>query len=85
MKEANLYNFFVRISIHKERAATVTAAARKLAMIIWNMIVKRQSNSPPNRYEFLDKKRKRKVREIQKLIANFNIKAEEIEFVSSFL
>jgi len=81
MKRANLYNFFLRISIRKGRAAAVSATARKLAMIIWNMIVKRIPYAPPNPYEFLDQKRKRKVREMQKLIANFNIKPEEVGFV----
>lgn len=81
MKEANLYNFFVRISIRKGRAAAITATARKLALIIWNMIVNRIPYNPPNPYEFLDQKRKRKVREMRKLITNFNIKAEEIGFI----
>jgi len=81
MKGANLYNFFVRISIRKGRAAAITATARKLALIIWNMIVNRIPYNPPNPYEFLDQKRKRKVREMRKLITNFNIKAEEIGFI----
>lgn len=81
MKEANLYNFFVRISIRKGRSAAITATARKLAMIIWNMIVKKLPYDPPNPYEFLDQKRKRKVREMQKLITNFKITPEEIGFV----
>lgn len=80
LKEANLYNFFVRISIRKGRTAAITATARKLAMIIWNMIVKHVPYNPPNQYEFLDQKRKRKVREMQKLITNFNIKPDEVSF-----
>ncbi|HKJ49738.1 MAG TPA: IS110 family transposase [Christiangramia sp.] len=80
MKEANLYNFFIRICIRKGRSAAITATARKLAMIIWNMIVKKVPYNPPNPYEFLDQKRKRKVREMQKLITNFNITPEEIGF-----
>ena len=65
MKNANLNNFFVRISIRKGRSAAITATARKLAIIIWNMIVKKEEYAPNNPYEFLDQKRKRIVRELQ--------------------
>lgn len=78
MKQANLYNFFLRISIRKGRAAAITATARKLALIIWNMIIKRIQYTPPNQYEFLDQKRKRKVREMRKLICKFEITTTEL-------
>lgn len=82
MKGANLHNFFIRICIRKGRSAAITATARKLAMIIWNMVVKKVSYNPPNQYEFLDQKRKRKVREMRKLILNYNILPAEIGFVT---
>ncbi|MBI1837558.1 MAG: hypothetical protein HYR91_09875 [Flavobacteriia bacterium] len=59
---------------------TITATARKLAIIIWNMIVKKEEYAPNNPYEFLDQKRKRIVRELQKKIAKFVIKTDEIHF-----
>ena len=68
LKNANLHNFFIRISIRKGRSAAITATARKLAIIIWNMIVKRQEYKPINPYEFLDEKRKRIVKELQNSI-----------------
>ena len=83
LKNANLHNFFIRISIRKGRSAAVTATARKLAIIIWNMIVKKQAYTPPNAYEFLDQKRKRIVRELQNKIAKFDIKTNEINFSNS--
>jgi transposase len=82
MKEANLHNFFIRICIRKGRSAAITATARKLAMIIWNMVVKKVPYNPPNKYEFLDQKRKRKVRETRKLIASYAILPEEIGFAT---
>jgi len=82
MKGANLHNFFIRICIRKGRSAAITATARKLAMIIWNMVVKKVSYNPPNQYEFLDQKRKRKVREMRKLILNYQISPAEIGFVT---
>lgn len=80
LKNTNLHNFFIRISIRKGRSAAITATARKLAIIIWNMVVKRQTYTPPNAYEFLDQKRKRIVRELQNKIAKFDIKTDEINF-----
>ena len=80
MKNANLNNFFVRISIRKGRSAAVTATARKLAIIIWNMIVKKVEYTPTIPYEFLDQKRKRIVRELQKKVAKFDISADEMNF-----
>mgnify|MGYP002876791640 CR=1 FL=1 len=78
LKNANLYNFFIRISIRKGRTAAITATARKLAIIIWNMVVKKQPYNPPNNYEFLDQKRKRLVKEMRKKMAKFDIKTTEL-------
>jgi hypothetical protein len=83
MKNANLNNFFVRISIRKGRSAAITATARKLAIIIWNMIVKKEEYAPNNPYEFLDQKRKRIVRELQNKIARFEIMTDELNFSTS--
>jgi hypothetical protein len=57
----------------KERSPAITATARKLAIIIWNMVLNRQEYKPINPYELLDEKRKRIVREMQKKIAEFDI------------
>ncbi len=81
LKDANLNPFFMRICIRKGRTAAITATARKLAVIIWNMIVKNEQYNPPNKYEYLDQKRKRKVKQMLKLIHKFDIKANEPGFV----
>ena len=83
MKDANLNNFFIRICIRKGRSAAITATARKLAVIIWNMIIKKVPYNPVNQYEFLDQKRKRKVREMRKMILNYNILPNEIGFINN--
>lgn len=59
LKESSLYPFFSKISHKKGRTAAISATARKLAVIIWNMITKRQSYAPVSQYEFLDQKRKK--------------------------
>ncbi|NRA10890.1 MAG: IS110 family transposase [Crocinitomicaceae bacterium] len=84
LKNANLHNFFIRISIRKGRSAAITATARKLAIIIWNMIVNRQEYKPINPYEFLDEKRTlpRIVKEIQKKIAKLDIQINEFNYLN---
>lgn len=46
MKRGALKSFFSRIAYKKGRAAAITATARKLAVIIWNMVVKQQPFKP---------------------------------------
>lgn len=78
LKDSHLSHFFKRVLYRRGRAAAVSATARKLAVIIWNMIVKGVAYNPPTIYEFLDQKRKRKVQEMKKLITKFNISTTEL-------
>ena len=78
LKDTHLSNFFKRISFRRGRAAAVSATARKLAIIIWNMIVKAMPYLPPSTYEFLDQKRKRKVLEMKRLIHKFEITSTDL-------
>ena len=78
LKDTALSNFFKRIAFRKGRPAAISATARKLAVIIWNMIVKGIPYKSENDYEFLDQKRKRKVQEMKKLIHKFDIKINDL-------
>ena len=78
LKDTHLSNFFKRISFRRGRAAAISATARKLAIIIWNMVIKAIPYSPPTTYEFLDQKRKRKVIEMKRLIHKFNITTNDL-------
>lgn len=78
LKDTALSNFFTRIAYRKGRPSAISATARKLAVIIWNMIVKGVPYKPQNDYEFLDQKRKRKVQEMKKLIHKFDIKINDL-------
>jgi len=82
LKEGWLVDFFKRINYKKGRAAAVSALARKLAVIVWNMITKTTKYNPPSQYLFLDEKRKRGiVKNIRKKIAKFALSVEEFGFV----
>lgn len=81
LKEGHLSDFFRRINYKKGRATAVSATARKLAVIIWNMLTKGIPYNPPTEYLFLDQKRKMKlVSRIKKNIAKFDIKPEDVGF-----
>ena len=52
-----LRDFFHRINFRKGRVSAVSATARKLAVIIWNMIVRGVPYYNPEGYLFLDQKK----------------------------
>mgnify|MGYP003521020696 CR=1 FL=1 len=82
LKEGWLVEFFRRINYKKGRATAVTALARKLAVIIWNMIVKGLNYNPPTEYLFLDEKRKLKlVSRVKKQIAKFELTQKDLGFI----
>jgi len=78
LKDTPLSNFFNRINFKKGRVSAISATARKLAVIIWSMVIKNQPYKNDNGYEFIDQKRKRKVREMKKLIHKFDITTNEL-------
>jgi transposase len=81
LKEGWLVDFFKRINYKKGRAAAVSALARKLAVIVWNMITKATKYNPPSQYLFLDEKRRLGiVKYIRKKIAKFELSKEELGY-----
>jgi transposase len=78
LKDTHLSNFFNRIAYRKGRSVAVSATARKLAIILWKMLYYNQQYNPPTIYEYLDQKRKRKVKELQKQIANLDARMSNL-------
>ena len=79
LKDTHLSDFFRKVLYRKGRTAAVSATARKLAVIIWNMIVKRQPYNPPTQYLFLDQKRKMGlIKKMKKQISKFEISSEDL-------
>lgn len=84
LKDTHLSDFFNRISYRRGRTAAVSATARKLAVIIWNRIVKHVPYNPPSQYLFMDQKRKMKlVQRIRKKIAKLELKPQDVGFAMS--
>ena len=78
-----LRDFFQRINFRKGRVSAISATARKLAIIIWNIVVKGIPYHNPEGYLFLDQKRKLgMVKRIQKQIDKFALTNEDLQFAN---
>jgi len=79
-KDAPLYPFFQRILYRQGRCAAIIATARKLAVIIWNMLVKKQPYQPYDTTKIESQIRERQIKKINKLMQIFNVNISEVKF-----
>lgn len=74
-----LADFFKRINYRKGRVSAISATARKLSVIIWNMITNKTPYNNPHEYLFVDQKRKLEViKRIKKQMNKFTLTTEEL-------
>lgn len=80
-KNSPLGHYYRKMKAKKGKGTAVTATARKLAIIVYNMIQKGEAYDP-KRLEPKQRSghRKRKIKHIQRTIEQLNIKSEEIQF-----
>ena len=78
MKIGFLNTFFKRISYKNGRKEAIAATARKLAVIIWNMLKYYQPYKPQNTEIVEGKIRMRKIKEIKKLFNKYQIQVNDI-------
>ena len=84
LKETHLSDFFKRVAYRRGRQAAVSATARKLAVIIWNMITKKEPYNPPSIYMYRDEKRKLGlIKKIRKQIAKFDINPADVGILTT--
>lgn len=75
-----LRDFFHRINFRKGRVSAITATARKLAVIIWNMVTKGIPYQNPEGYLYLDQKRKLGIiKRIRKQIDKFGLNNDDLQ------
>lgn len=79
LKDSDLARFFKKIAFKKGRQTAINATARKIAVILWNMITKKQPYKPKDNYLFLDQKR-RIVSRMRKQIADLGLNPDELGF-----
>lgn len=78
-EQTPLRDFFQRINFRKGRVSAISATARKLAVIIWNMVVKGVPYINPEGYLLLDQKRKLGlVKRIKKQIDKFGLTEQDL-------
>ena len=78
-----LRDFFQRINFRKGRVSAISATARKLAVIIWNMVVKSIPYHNPEEYLFRDQKKKLGLlKRIQKQITKFELESTDFQFTN---
>jgi hypothetical protein len=79
-KEHPLKNFFSKVAFKKGRGAAITATARKLAVIIFNMIIKKEDFDPMYSRKQADY-RVQKIKAIKKSISILKLTDFEKELV----
>lgn len=70
--------FFKRIAFKKGRVAAITATARKLAMIIWNMITKAEPYKPIQVKETTQKTKEAGLRQVQRRLEALQLSPDEL-------
>ncbi len=78
MKKGALRSFFARIAFKKGRAAAITATARKLAVIIWNMVVKQLPYKPYDENSYNQKVKESVIYNIKAKMKRLDIQPHEI-------
>jgi transposase len=78
----SLFHFFKRVEHRKGRIKATVATARKLSVIVWNMLVKKTEYMPMQTKEYLDKIRRRQIQNMQRKIKQLNIKQNELCFAN---
>lgn len=77
-KEGSLMLFFKRIAYRKGRAAAITATARKLAVIIWNMIVKKQPYKPLEENAYKENLKEKAIKNMKRRMKKLGITTTEL-------
>jgi len=74
----------MRINFRKGKVSAISATARKLAIIIWNMIINNKPYHNPENYLFLDEKRKLGLaKRIKKQITKFALTEQDLNFITN--
>lgn len=79
VKDAPLAHFYRRMAATKGKGTAITATARKLAAIVYNMIKHKQPYNPESLEVYQAKVRKLKIKQIQRTIVKFDLKPEDLK------
>ena len=77
-KDGALTRFFKRVAYKKGRGAAITATARKIAVIIWNMIVKKQPYEPVDPQQYQEDLKQKAILSMKKKMDTLGIQASDL-------
>jgi len=75
-----LSDFFARLAYRKGRKAAITATARKLAVIVYNMLTRGEAFNPLIVEEYREHQRKRLIKRMQRNISKFGVDKADLQF-----
>jgi hypothetical protein len=78
MKDLPLARFYRKMAALHGKGTAITATARKIAIIVYNMIQKKQSYDPQKSDDSPEKMRQRQILKLQKTISKLNVQKEEL-------
>jgi transposase len=79
-KGTPLSHFYHRMAYSQGKGTAITATARKLAIIVYNMVQKRQPYRPQQLEQYQEKVRTQKIKQIQRTIEKLEVKKNELSF-----
>lgn len=80
-RDGHLVAFFKRIAYKKGRGAAITATARKLAVIIWNMIINQVPYQPLNDKMYKEKIKQKRIAVMKKMMKQSDISTSELSTI----
>lgn len=80
LKQGALNQFFKRILFKYGRQAAITATARKLAVIVWNMLSKKQEFNYIKDHDYKEQIRLKQISNMKRKMRRLNIKTEDLAF-----
>lgn len=80
MSDHALAHFYRRMGAKHGKGTAITATARKLAIIVYNMLEKGQPYQPQQLEDYQKKVRIQRVKQIQRIIKKLEVKQAEIVF-----
>lgn len=73
-----LSDFFARIAYRKGRKAAITATARKLAVIVYNMLTRGEAYNPLIMEDYRNQQRNRKIKKMQREIKKLGLSKADL-------
>jgi transposase len=79
-KDTSMSYFFRKMAYRKGRKAAITATARKLSIIVYNMLTKKIDYQPLDIKDYEQQRRNQKIKHLQNTINKLGLKQDELVF-----